>query len=91
MLLEKVLSQPEVWQAVHKIVPPRVPAHENLLRGLPSYLDLAIARTEKVAWSWRNISKRSPGIFSLARCIDKVDADRLLRLALADAQEGGGQ
>lgn len=96
MLPKKEVLHPKEQRLGYEILTLRNPAHEDLLRGLSSdFVDLAIARKAcKKLWSWRNqfnIAQRGRGMFALSRHIDKADADRLLRLALAELQEGGGR
>lgn len=73
----------------------RDPNIEKLLAGLALEGDdlERMRQFGKFWWRLRNehdIARRRGGLFSTGRYIDKADADRLLRLALADLQDGGG-
>lgn len=71
----------------------REPAHEDLLRSLPSDIDIAVARRAvKNLWAWRNkfsISRRTrSGLFGSHGRLDRHGAERALADALA-ALNGG--
>jgi hypothetical protein len=88
------LTLPEKRKAGREILTPREPAHEDLLKNLPSDLDInAMRRTVKTLWAWRNefnIRQHRRGVFSSGR-IRKADAEHVLKRALAMVDEGGAQ
>lgn len=92
MLPRKGSPLPEKRQAGREILTARVPAHEDLLSGLPSNLDIVAARSAvKVLWAARNafdIRQRGRGIFAERR-ISKRDADIMLKREMALLTGGG--
>ncbi len=55
LALERAAPQPEKRRPRREVLTTRTPAHENVLRGLPSDLNLTAARMAcKTLWSWRN-------------------------------------
>lgn len=94
LLQERRGPRPEGGRPRREVLTALVPAHESILRGLPSDYNLAVARAAcKAIWSWRNrwdVSRRlsndanawlAAGGFK--SWWTKADAERAYRTAFA--------